>query len=111
VLPTLALDPQVAAPTRGATCTGSSFRNSGLPTGKNPQYRLRFTKAGTFTYFCSIHPGMTGTVRVVSSRRRVPTEAQDARAATRELNFAAAGTFPLKCLVHDGMDATVTVTP
>jgi plastocyanin len=86
VLPTLGVNPRVAAPTRGATYTGSSFRNSGLPAGRNPQYRLRFTRAGTFTYFCAVHPGMRGRVRVVSARRRIPTEAQNARAATDELN-------------------------
>jgi plastocyanin len=89
VLPTLGFNPQVAAPTRGSSYTGSSFRNSGLPTGNNPQYRLRFTKTGSFRYFCAIHPGMTGTVRVVSSRRRVPTERQNAAAAARELNSLA----------------------
>jgi plastocyanin len=86
VLPALGVNPQVAAPTRGATYTGSRFRNSGLPSGDNPQYRLRFTRTGTFTYYCAVHPGMRGRVRVVSSRRRVPTEAQNARAATTELN-------------------------
>jgi plastocyanin len=86
VLPTLSVNPRVAAPTRGTTYTGTSFRNSGLPSGNNPQYRLRFTRAGTFTYYCSVHPGMRGRVRVVSSRRTVPTEAQNARAATTELN-------------------------
>jgi plastocyanin len=89
VLPTLSVNPQVAAPTRGTSYTGSSFRNSGLPGGRNPQYRLRFTRTGTFTYFCAVHPGMTGRVRVVSSRRRVPSEAQNARAATTELNAIA----------------------
>jgi plastocyanin len=89
VLPTLSVNPRVAAPTRGSTYNGSRFRNSGLPAGNNPQYRLRFTRAGTFTYFCAVHPGMRGRVRVVSARRRIPTEAQNARAATTELNSLA----------------------
>jgi plastocyanin len=89
VLPTLAVNPQVAAPTKGTSYTGSSFRNSGLPSGANAQYRLRFTRTGTVTYYCAVHPGMTGRVRVVSSRRRVPSEAQNARAATTELNALA----------------------
>jgi plastocyanin len=89
VLPTIGLNPQVAAPTRGTTYTGSRFRNSGLPSGNNPQYRLRFPRAGTFTYYCAVHPGMRGRVRVVSSRRRIPTERQNAAAATAELNSLA----------------------
>jgi plastocyanin len=89
VLPTLAVNPQVAAPTKGSAYTGSSFRNSGLPSGPRAQYRLKFTRTGSFTYYCAVHPGMTGRVRVVSSSRRVPTEAQNTRAATSELNALA----------------------
>jgi plastocyanin len=89
VLPTLSFNPRVAAPTKGKSYNGKGFRNSGLPTGNNPQYRLRFTRAGTFTYFCAIHPGMEGHVRVVRSSRRIPTARQNARAATRELNALA----------------------
>jgi plastocyanin len=86
VLPTLSVNPRVAAPTRGSTYAGGRLRNSGLPAGNNPQYRLRFPRAGTFTYFCAVHPGMRGRVRVVRAGRRIATEAQNARAARRELN-------------------------
>lgn len=87
VLPTLSLNPQVAAPTKGASYNGATFRNSGLPALPNPKpFALKFTKAGTYDYYCAVHPGMEGHVRVVSSGRRVPTEAQNARAATTELN-------------------------
>src|SRR4051794_21909184 len=90
VLPTLSVNPQVAAPTKGTSYTGSSFRNPGLPALPNAKpYSLRFTRTGTVTYYCAVHPGMTGRVRVVSSRRRVPSEAQNARAATTELNALA----------------------
>jgi plastocyanin len=85
-VPTLAPNPVAAAPTRGSSYTGRSLRNSGLPTGNPPRpYRLRFTRTGSFDYYCVVHPGMEGTVRVVSSRRRVPSEAQNRRAADREL--------------------------
>lgn len=33
-----------------------------IPTGKTA--RLPLTKAGVFTYFCRIHPNMTGTINV-----------------------------------------------
>jgi plastocyanin len=90
VLPALRVNSQVAAPTSGTTYTGASFRNSGLPNLPNAKpYTLRFTRAGTYSYFCAVHPGMRGRVRVVSSRRRVPTEAQNRAAATAELNSLA----------------------
>jgi plastocyanin len=85
VLPVLALNPKVAAPTKSTSYNGTSLRNSGLPAGRNPQYRLRFTKAGTFDYYCAVHPGMEGHVRVVRASRRVPTEAQNLKAANTEL--------------------------
>jgi plastocyanin len=86
-VPTLVPNAPAAAPTRGVAFDGTKLRNSGLPTGNTIRpYRLRFTKTGTFSYFCVVHPGMEGKVRVVNSRRRVPTEAQNRRAADRELS-------------------------
>jgi plastocyanin len=51
---------------------------SGLPVQRNPRpMSVRFTRAGSFRYFCDIHPGMTGTVRVVRAGRSVPSARQD----------------------------------
>jgi plastocyanin len=87
VLPALSVNPQAAAPTRGSTYDGRTFRNSGLPNLPNAKpYSLKFTRTGSFDYYCAVHPGMEGHVRVLSSRRRVPTEAQNRAAATSELN-------------------------
>ena len=33
---------------------------------------VKFTKAGTYTYFCDIHPGMKGKVKVVSKNAQRP---------------------------------------
>jgi plastocyanin len=61
------------------TYTGAKAINSGLPLLPKPKpYKIRFTKAGTFNYFCDIHPGMKGTVRVLGKGRKVPTAKQDA---------------------------------
>lgn len=35
-----------------------------IPAEKSAQ--LKLTRAGTFSYFCRMHPGMTGTVHVIS---------------------------------------------
>src|SRR5271167_3159201 len=40
----------------------STFKSKALDTDDN--YSYTFTKAGTYTYFCSIHPKMTGKVVV-----------------------------------------------
>ncbi len=44
------------------TVTGSGFDSGNLNTGET--FSWTFNKAGTFTYGCSNHPSMTGTVTV-----------------------------------------------
>ncbi|MHB8670434.1 MAG: cupredoxin domain-containing protein [Acidimicrobiales bacterium] len=53
----------------GGTYDGTGFHSSGLILSfpGSPQfssYSLTFTKAGTYTYVCLIHPGMAGQVQV-----------------------------------------------
>jgi plastocyanin len=85
--PSLAFDPLVAFPQGNRSYDGRSLRASGLPLEDGPPepYTLRFTRRGTYNYYCDVHAGMRGTVRVLGSRGRVPTNAQDKRAARREL--------------------------
>jgi plastocyanin len=60
---------------------GSKRVLSGLPLAERPKaMNVKFTKTGSFRYFCDVHLGMTGTVRVLSSDREVPsTRADNAR--------------------------------
>jgi plastocyanin len=84
--PSFGLNLQVAAPQGGTTVTGSKLVNSGLPTATPPKpFTARFTRAGTFTYVCAIHPGMRGTVRVVSPRRAIPTSRANDAVRTAEI--------------------------
>ena len=48
------------------TSVANTFRSPGLDTGKTFSYT--FTRAGTFEYFCSLHPLMTGKVVVTPER-------------------------------------------
>lgn len=52
----------------GGSWDGSGFRSSGIIFGPPPphpsQFRLRFTRAGTYDLVCTVHVGMTGTVTV-----------------------------------------------
>jgi len=64
--------------------TGAKAVLSGLPLGNKPKpMTVSFTKAGTYRYFCDVHPGMTGIVKVVSANSKIPTAAQD-RATLRK---------------------------
>ena len=49
------------------TATGKQFSSPQL--GKGASYRRRFTRAGTYSYLCALHPGMRGTVVVAIGAR------------------------------------------
>lgn len=86
--PSLDVNPQVAFRTQGSTEDGTQYRNSGIPIGRGAQtYSLTFTKVGTFHYTCLIHPGMTGTVKVVPASQHIPSQAADN--ATAKAQFRA----------------------
>jgi plastocyanin len=89
--PNLGFNPPLLAMLYGkrATFDGSRRVNSGVPLGSRLKpFTVRFTKAGTYTYLCDVHPGMKGKVRVVASGRPVPSARADARAVTRQLASA-----------------------
>ena len=44
------------------TSDGGAFASSGLDT--HEQFTFTFTAPGTYSYFCSVHPHMTGTIVV-----------------------------------------------
>lgn len=88
--------PQVIFPSGGPTFDGTGGAGSGVigrEAGQVPEYKLTFTKAGTYNYFCAIHSalnpatgqimGMTGKVIVqAAGSAYLRTQAQiDAGAA------------------------------
>ncbi len=91
-LPRLVLDPQGAFPAKGRSYDGSKLVSSGAPLqqGKPKPYTLKFPKAGSFTYYCTIHPGMKGTVKVVAKGKAVPSAAADKKAVAAQFAKAVA---------------------
>jgi len=54
-------------PIDGGTYDGNGFKSTGVLTGFGPPFpqpSLTFTKAGTYSYVCLIHPKMGGVVKV-----------------------------------------------
>jgi plastocyanin len=73
-----------------ATYTGAKRIESGLPFAQKPKsFTVKFTKTGTYTYYCDIHHGMKGSVKVVSKNSSVPSTRED----KRDLNTQIASTL------------------
>lgn len=107
-------DPNVAKPSGSTTTDGTVYSSSGfqLLGGK---YALTFTKAGTYTYHCLIHPGMIGTIVVRAAGTPYPqTQGQLDAAATvgQSADIASASaslaTFPYPV---DGTHLAVGISP
>jgi len=68
---------------------GAKGANSGLPLARRPKpFKVRFSKAGLFRYYCSVHAGMKGSVRVVGKGRGVPSAKADAKRAAKQVTSA-----------------------
>jgi plastocyanin len=85
----LSLNPAFAAPPastwgKKATYTGAKTVESGLPAEKAKPLTVKFTKAGTYTYYCDLHPGMKASVTVAKKGATVPTAKQDAAATKKQ---------------------------
>lgn len=99
-------DPNAQKPAGGVIYDGSAYTSSGFVLlGKT--YSLTFTKPGTYTYQCLLHPGMSGTIVVQpqgapypnaqsvydsQAAARIKADLAQAAAAVAEFPFAAGGT-------------------
>ncbi|WCB96621.1 Plastocyanin [Baekduia alba] len=73
----------------GEAYTGATEFGSGLPLSAKPKpYVVTFPKAGTYTYFCQLHPGMKGKVTVVAKSKSVPSAKSDAARVKTQLDSA-----------------------
>jgi plastocyanin len=81
-VPNVGFNPVVVVGSLGkkVTYTGAKAIQSGLPLSAKPKpMTVKFPKAGSYTYYCDLHPGMKASVRVVATSKRIPTAAQDAK--------------------------------
>jgi plastocyanin len=97
-LPQFIFNPTLVAGLKsGSSYNGSKEVYSGAPLsdGKPKPWTVKLTKAGSFSFYCPIHPGMKGTVKVVAKGKTVPTAKADAAAVKKQL---AAGLTTIKTL-------------
>lgn len=65
----------------GSDFDGTGFHSSQLLFGPGPEYEIRFTKAGTYDFYCVKHPYQEGSVTVVDDAELAESQADiDARA-------------------------------
>ncbi len=83
-LPIVGFNPALLAPGKSGSYNGSKRLDSGLPLGKPKPFNIKFTKAGTYKYFCDVHPGMVGTVVVKPAGAAIPSAKQDAAATVSQ---------------------------
>jgi plastocyanin len=84
--PSQIINPEAAAPAGGKTYKGGTYLNSGVP-GEGPPkpFVVKFTKAGTYTFHCLVHPGMNGVVKVLPKGKHIPSAKKDLKAAVLQL--------------------------
>jgi plastocyanin len=91
--PNLGFTPSLANGNFGKSLTydGSKAVQSGLPLANRPKpMTVSFKKAGSFTYYCDVHPGMKGSVKVVGRGRPTPSAAATAARAAKQAAAAVA---------------------
>ena len=82
----ITLQDKGALPQGGSRYNGNRLVSSGAPLQPGPPkpYAVRFTRKGTFSYYCTIHVGQKATVKVVGRNKRIPTNRANTRAAKKE---------------------------
>jgi plastocyanin len=77
------------------TYTGKKQILSDIPFNAGPpSLQVKFTKTGTITYYCDLHVGMKGVVRVLAKKKKVPSAAADKKTLKKQISrdFAVAKT-------------------
>jgi plastocyanin len=82
--PRLVLDKQGAPPVGGKSYNGKKLVSSGVSLGAPKPYTIKFTKKGSYSYYCTVHPGMKGTVKVVGRGKAIPSNKANAKASKKE---------------------------
>ena len=84
-LPSVGFNTALFAPSGGNVYNGSSRIDSGLAGGPSvPDFKVTFTKPGTYHYFCDVHYGMEGTIVVRPAGKPVPSAKRDANVLKAE---------------------------
>jgi plastocyanin len=85
-VPAIGFNPVLFAPSGGKTYTGAARVDSGLPFSPSQNnFAVKFTKPGSYHYFCDVHPGMVGTVVVVAKGKKSDSAKTLAAAVSKQV--------------------------
>jgi plastocyanin len=86
--PNIGFNPAVVTGSLGkkVTYTGAKGVQSGLPLSNRPKpMTVKFPKSGTYTYYCDVHAGMKGRVRVLAKSKRIPSAKTDKKTVAAQV--------------------------
>ncbi|MGA9858191.1 MAG: hypothetical protein WBQ18_10045 [Solirubrobacteraceae bacterium] len=86
-VPALGFNPALFKPQTSVSYNGTKRIDTGLPLGSGAPKPLnvRFTKPGTYKFFCDVHPGMEGVVVVKPKGKPIPSAKQDTAALVAQV--------------------------
>jgi plastocyanin len=88
-LPSVGINPAVAAPGAGKVFAGKEVISSGIPIAGAPKpMTVKFPKKGSYTVLCALHPGMKGTIVVKAKKAKIPSKKQDAKRIKAQVKAA-----------------------
>lgn len=81
------IDPSSVIPSGDKVVDGKALDASGVFQGQGapPDFVVKFPKAGTYRYLCTIHQGMKGAVKVLPKQAKAPSRAKDAKAVAKQV--------------------------
>ena len=102
--PGLFADPLSVLPQGNKVINGKKLHGSGIFQGQGapPDYVVSFPKKGSYPFYCTIHPGMDGTVKVVGKRGKVPSKAKLKRTVNKQAKATVAKAKQLATVVPTG---------
>ncbi len=84
--PVFGFNPTLLADSTSTTFDGTARVHSALPpVRKTNKFTVKFAKAGSWTFYCDIHPGMKGRVVVRKASKKIPGKKADAKTLHRQL--------------------------
>jgi plastocyanin len=90
--PAISFNPALGPPGlfgKSVSYNGSKAVQTGLPLSDKPKpVKVKFTKTGTFTYYCDLHVGMKAKVHVVGRRASAPSAKGHKAAVDRQVKKA-----------------------